>query len=80
MTRTEGGIGINTDDDCDFTVCGWQPIETAPKDGTRVLIYPSHFMDGKNQSVAWWNGEAWTDDEGPDMHPTHWHPLPDDPK
>ncbi|WP_201838859.1 DUF551 domain-containing protein [Microvirga zambiensis] len=31
----------------------WQLIETAPKDGTRVLVY---LPDGK-QAVAWWELE-----------------------
>ena len=33
----------------------WQPIETAPKDGTRVLL----FRDGwaENTSVGYWNSD-----------------------
>jgi hypothetical protein len=58
----------------------WQPIETAPKDGTRVLVwwehwsaYPvvSYFKHGR------WNGEI-ACSEG-DEQPTHWQPLPEPP-
>lgn len=28
----------------------WQPIDTAPKDGTKILIW-----DGKGQFAAWWD-------------------------
>ena len=51
----------------------WQPIETAPKDGTRVLAYhqtelvfSSEFLDGE-----------WTGDH---ERPTHWMPLPQPPE
>jgi hypothetical protein len=56
----------------------WQPIETAPKDGSDIL--------------AWWNGHAviswnarqqsWESDDGmvaAKTHPTHWMPLPEPP-
>ena len=64
----------------------WQPIETAPKDGTEVLVYG----DGQGMSVAWWETKyiwvrpgAWVSDFGrSDTHthePSHWMPLPPPP-
>lgn len=54
----------------------WQPIETAPKDGTMILA-------GRNQAidlVRWgeeWNGMNWLDAGGHVIgRPTHWMPLP----
>jgi hypothetical protein len=69
----------------------WQPIETAPKDGTRVLAYwPGG--DNKNAAVqveswfgpwgmgsaklAWQNAFEWADGYN---GPTHWLPLPEPP-
>jgi len=63
----------------------WQPIETAPKDGTPVLGY----ADGGIATVTWiqsttygaWAG-SWglllpgTDSENLMWWPTHWMPLP----
>ena len=66
----------------------WQPIETAPKDGTRVLL-----IDADDAGTVCW-GE-WSDwDEVPecrdigdigcngqyDYQPTHWMPLPSPPQ
>lgn len=66
---------------------GWQPIETAPKDGTRFLAwrggeifdcnFPSGYALGKwtlNQSFNWC-GECLHGDM-----PTHWQPLLPPPK
>ena len=60
---------------------GWRPIETAPKDGTKVLVCGPHENGGTYQAVtAWPKGwvarwpvsyEAYAADE-----PTHWRPLP----
>lgn len=53
----------------------WQPIETAPRDGTEVLIW-----NGTNCDVA---HAAWFNDDGSPnwfnndttVEPTHWMPL-----
>lgn len=72
---------------------GWQPIETAPKDGTHILAYRSplgiRVTNITNPpTVVHWFGDS--DEPGfytsvnerePDypFHPTHWQPLPDPP-
>jgi hypothetical protein len=60
---------------------GWQPIETAPKDGTIVLVW-----DGENMAVADWvefpyrPGGGWMEGIEVFSDPTHWMPLPEPPK
>jgi len=74
----------------------WQPIETAPKDGTAILLFfPS--QDVVIRGCWAWQGEGdwesgiqdfqdWgTDDDlvindDPYNGPTHWMPLPEPPK
>lgn len=62
----------------------WQPIETAPRDGTAILgcqgwcIEVTAFVKG---TESYQRKEAWVvanDDEGyaQDFKPTHWMPLP----
>jgi hypothetical protein len=69
---------------------GWQPIETAPRDGSRILAMIrwswSDGTDGEAQDVIYWHtgGKFWACgtpmnyvqglDEG--VEPTHWRPLP----
>lgn len=66
----------------------WRPIETAPRDGTRVLLFsvpnevPSlrpHIADGYWKASTglmapglWMLGQS----VGPSFCPTHWLPLP----
>lgn len=61
----------------------WQPIETAPRDGTAVLLYCPTFYFGPGVYLGWWEGthfECCTEGQtlGPysDNGATHWMPLP----
>jgi len=65
----------------------WQPIETAPIDGTWVLVvicgthedgYP--YVPSVDQWVdGHWDIENYLE-TGKEWHPTHWMPLPELPK
>lgn len=65
----------------------WQPIETAPKDGTEIIVF---MPDAYNQieivafSSDGASGEAWCSARCVDGLeagiPTHWMPLPSPPK
>jgi hypothetical protein len=73
-------------------VVGWQPIETAPKDGTRILVFdddgevlPTRFArwthpfteDALAGFVTGWNSEFNVPESW--CSPTHWMPLPPPP-
>lgn len=74
---------------------GWQPIETAPKDGTSIILCRGADADGLPieplglfcQCAAWWGDEGgrwvvYADQiQDPDLFfaPTHWMPIPDPP-
>ena len=51
----------------------WQPIETAPKDGTEVVVVD---IDGDRFIASSIDGQNWYDGVFPIYHPTHWMPLP----
>lgn len=68
----------------------WQTMDTAPRDGTRILIasgnddqpdvvfWDAAYADGgfyQNSATAWLNGSS----EQMDVDPTHWMPLPTPP-
>lgn len=69
----------------------WQPIKTAPKDGT---VFAALSFVGKEPYVTAGNFEKWESEtligfhdhnasewfEDPDFWPTHWMPLPEPPK
>ncbi|MEI3803141.1 DUF551 domain-containing protein [Agrobacterium sp. CCNWLW32] len=56
-------------------VAGWQPIETAPKDGSDVLLSSPNWHG--DVVVGCWSFEGWRDREDSDkLEPTHWMPLP----
>ncbi len=67
----------------------WEPIESAPRDGSWILLRgeSGYVRRPFRVSVGCWNGEyrphspwqtseacSFTDDGGP---PTHWMPLPE---
>jgi hypothetical protein len=62
----------------------WQPIETAPKDGTKFLAYwPDHLGNGSDCVVTTWFGPWATGSElvfqtafewAHERNPTHWMP------
>ena len=61
----------------------WQPIETAPKDGTEILV-----LSGGNKYLVSWTetmiqkgwAEAYFPGEDFSWHmPTHWLPIPPNP-
>lgn len=69
----------------------WRPIETAPKDGTPVLLYVKEYSSTVTIE-GWWQGGldgnwacVWLDVHGcgccsgSDPNPTHWMPLPPPP-
>lgn len=74
-----------------MTTMNWQPIETAPKDGTNILVW-----DGYNQYVAFWGesslwarkSDDWCYGQCSGEHnsystvdePTLWQPCPADPE
>lgn len=58
----------------------WQPIETAPKDGTPVITNggDGYKLPKVMQSVydaGWWP-DSWESPLEEAMNPTHWMPLP----
>lgn len=74
---------------------GWQPIETAPTDGTEILICGGTIKADSYEGDGWpfrgvaivtrdddsWRGEhEETYDNWYRHEPTHWRPLPSPPK
>ena len=68
----------------------WQPIETAPKDGTIILVAIEHYDGPLLHDIVWWNDyyDYW-ESAGYDWKPVkydevkhifHWMPLPPPPK
>lgn len=61
----------------------WQPIESAPRDGTALLVFSdsrafeAHWVDEPRNSNGgfWFSIPAWKS-----VSPTHWTPLPQPPK
>ena len=66
----------------------WQPIETAPKDSTIVLLYglcvdwasAGVTMGYFNEDYGWRSQETDGYNDPFLLQPTHWMPLPEPPK
>ncbi len=69
---------------------GWQPIETAPRDGTEILAWGSLSREQHLAIVVWQkltslDGWWWVCQDAENYgwsnyKPTHWQTLPDPPK
>jgi hypothetical protein len=61
----------------------WQPIETAPKDGTKVLIGAFYASGAWNVEVGYYDmhraKNPWRPFVGQSTQPTHWMPVPNAP-
>jgi hypothetical protein len=70
------------------TIIDWQPIETAPKDGTAVLVWPptwigciscakwSEDQHANRPRPFWSRFDSHSDSDSRSQPPTHWAPLP----
>lgn len=59
----------------------WQPISTAPKDGTIILLYIPRAFTYPTKPGYWWKQHGYWRAYGPDaIRPTHWMPLPEPPQ
>jgi hypothetical protein len=62
---------------------GWQPIETAPKDGTIILAVKAGKGHGGYTIIFWdddfeWSGYTAEEEKRlVKFQPTHWMPLPE---
>lgn len=59
----------------------WQPIETAPKDTTEVIVLCGY----KDVRLGWYfapssRTQGWLDQRSIRISPTHWMPLPPAPR
>ena len=52
---------------------GWEPIATAPQDGTWILV---HHFRWEFPDIAGWNGRCWKSYSEVIAVPTHWQALP----
>ncbi len=61
-------------DDVTAAVAGWMPVESAPKDGTEIIVRIESEVPAVFRNGHWWkkNGYDFT------VHcfPDHWMPLP----
>ena len=58
----------------------WQPIETAPKDGSAILTWTRLYGYADEFCVMYWGDKEWMCLDAFYLEPTHWMPLPEEPK
>jgi len=79
MLRMGKTVWTNGEPDVDK----WQPIETAPKDKTPVMVFDKNHDNGKMAVAVWENDEHYIIEEQSipiGIFPTHWMPLLEPPK
>lgn len=61
----------------------WQQIETAPKNGTKIIAFSPRGAKGPVMDITWWRREedrlgyvGWGEFNTLYWPPTHWMPLP----
>jgi len=59
----------------------WQPIKTAPRDGTRFDVWVPSAVGGYRVADLWFNARGYLTRDGVQPRdlarwPTHWMPLP----
>ena len=69
--------------DAEQKMTQWQPITTAPKDGTWILVFDQ--SSDHTVNLATWlalDDGSWVEpyEQWTTFKPTHWQPLPDAPK
>ena len=58
----------------------WQPIETAPKDGSQFLGWcPTYYQGKGGQALCLWLEGDWYDNKAWVVKPILWRPLPESP-
>ena len=80
---------IDTDSDIQGCDSAWFPIDTAPKDGTEILVKGGIYgcdeiwleissAPFKEIRIAYWDEHCWYDAVNCNFwyRPTHWMPLP----
>lgn len=67
------------DRDHKAAVVDWQPIETAPKNGQRIL---GGYAQSQWVSIIHWGSDSrlWFTEDQLVICPTHWAPLPEGPR
>jgi hypothetical protein len=70
--RTEAALEWQAEHDADR----WQPIETAPKDGTHILLRYRWAHRETYIAEGWWNVMLWQTHGIPGVRATAWQPLP----
>jgi hypothetical protein len=78
-------MGLETRGSADagvWAVTEWQPIETAPRDGTDVLTFPHYRVTSYNPDLNGFSHfSVYHDcDRLHSPQPTHWMPLPAPPE
>src|SRR5260221_11455258 len=74
------GSFISTTAKAEEKLTVWQPIETAPKDRTKVILYipPYEYLYTGKYFDKQWSIDQWHTGRGD--NPTHWMPFPDPPQ